>query len=178
MWIGARWEGFVPLFSVGKTDEPCTGRGSPVSVEPAMQLSTSNPWLLVFGIVAGFAIVFPLMWCFVVWLLSQIGGWSRLARRYTAGDRIVSGQRFNSVTGMVGGVSYRHVLTVHLNTEGFFIEPFVLFRIAHPRLFIPWGEVTARSPFRVLWWQSERLTIGAPKVGTITLPVDVLSQAR
>jgi hypothetical protein len=70
------------------------------------------------------------------------------------------------------------VLTVHLNAEGFFIEPFVLFRIAHPRLFIPWRDITARAPFRVLWWDAERLTIGQPKVGTITLPVNVLSKAQ
>lgn len=140
---------------------------------------TSEPidapvWLAV-AIVGGFVIFFPLMWCFVVWLLSQVGGWSALAQRYAAGDRPVSGEAHKSVTGMVGATSYRNILTLHLNEDGFFIEPMALFRIAHPRLFIPWQEVTDRSIVTLLWWQAERLTIGSPKVGSITLPVNILN---
>jgi len=137
----------------------------------------SPVWLAV-AIVGGFAIFFPLMWCFVVWLLSQIGGWSALAQRYAAGNRPVSGEVHKSVTGMVGATSYRNILTLHLNEDGFFIEPMALFRIAHPRLFIPWQDVTDRSIVTLLWWQAERLTIGSPKVGSITLPVDILSRRK
>ena len=135
------------------------------------------PAWLVFAIIGGFIIVFPLFWCGIVWLLSHLSGWQTLARHHLAGERTVAGQRHDSVTGMVGTVSYRHVLTVHLQEEGFFIEPFVLFRIGHPRLFIPWREISSRSARSVLWWQAERLAIGSPTVGSITLPVKVLETA-
>ena len=138
--------------------------------------STPAPPWLPFAIIGGFVIFFPLIWCCVVWLLSQIGGWSRLAKHYAARGAPVYGREFRSVTGMVGGTSYRGVLTVHVNEEGFFLEPMTLFRIAHPRLFIPWREVAERTSLSVLWWKAERLTIGAPKIGTITLPENVLAQ--
>lgn len=89
----------------------------------------TNPAWLVPAIIAGFAIGFPLFWYAVVWFLSLAGGWQRLARDYAAGSR--------SVFGMVGWVSYRFVLTVHVAGDGIFIAVMPLFRIGHPPLFIP-----------------------------------------
>ncbi|WP_265595201.1 hypothetical protein [Verrucomicrobium sp. BvORR106] len=48
--------------------------------------SSSPPfpiWLVAL-IPLAFFIVFPLFWCFVVWLISQFSGWSRLASTYAA----------------------------------------------------------------------------------------------
>lgn len=141
---------------------------------PPTTNETSSPAWLPFAIIGGFLIVFPLFWCAVVWFLSEVGGWRQLGRRYAAGDRPITGERFSGVVGMVGGVSYRYVLTLHVNTEGFFIEVMPLFKVGHPRLFIPWSEISERIPFRVLWWKGERLRIGQPVITTITLPANLL----
>jgi hypothetical protein len=143
-----------------------------------MDTATAAPdqFWLVLGIVGGFLVVFPAFWCFVVWILSRASGWHRLAQRHAAGNRLVSGACHGGVTGMVGVVSYRHVLTLHFNADGFFLEVMVLFRIGHPRLFIPWSEISTRTPRQVLWWKATSLSIGTPVITSITLPTDLLTQ--
>jgi hypothetical protein len=134
------------------------------------------PYWLIFAIIGGFLVVFPLFWCFVVWLISHVGGWQRLSKRYAAGNRPVTGARHNGIQGMVGVASYRGTLTLHFNADGFFVEVMPLFKIGHPRLFIPWTDISARKEIRLLWWKSERLSIGNPAVATITLPAALLEQ--
>lgn len=138
--------------------------------------ATPPPDWLIFAIIGGFLVVFPVFWCCVVWMLSRMSGWHTLAKRHAAGSRPMEGTCVGGVTGMVGGVSYRSTLTLHFNPDGFFLEVMPLFKPGHQRLFIPWSEVTARVPFRVLWWKAEKLTIGEPVIGTITLPADLLAR--
>lgn len=134
---------------------------------------TAPVWLP-FAIIGGFLIIFPLFWCGVVWLISRIGGWHRLARRYAAGDRLVTGTSTRLFGAMVGCASYRGCLTLHFNAEGFFMEVMPLFKIGHPRLFIPWSEISTRTPVSLLWWKAERVSIGRPVVSTVTLPAGLL----
>ena len=75
------------------------------------------PAWLPFAIIAAFLVVFPLMWCLVTGLLSVMGGWQRLAQTFAAGNRPVTGQARHGLNGMVGWVSYRFVLTVHVAPE-------------------------------------------------------------
>ena len=133
-------------------------------------------WLLMWAIVGGFLIIFPLFWCTVVGFLSWASGWRHLAARYASGKRPVTGACHRGLTGMVGGVSYRSSLTVCFESDGFFLEVMRLFRIGQPRLFIPWSEVTGRKPRAVLWWRATSLSIGMPVIGTITLPADLVEQ--
>lgn len=141
-------------------------------MEPIPAAAPDPNWPLTLGIIAGFLVVFPLIWCTVVWFLSHASGWQRLAQRYASGSRPVTGVRYSGLTGMVGGISYRSVLTVHFDRDGFFMEPMFLFRIGQPRLFIPWADVSARRPFAILWWRAVAMTVGEPKLGTISLPAD------
>lgn len=143
-----------------------------------MNTSTTDaaPEWLVFAIVGGFLVVFPLFWCVVVWILSRASGWHRLAARFACGGRLMTGARHRGVTGMVGLVSYRGTLTLHFDTDGFFMEVMPLFRIGHQRLFIPWSEISGRMPRRVLWWKSVSLSVGQPVISTITLPADLVDK--
>jgi hypothetical protein len=139
--------------------------------------TTSEPdWLLLLIIVGGFGIIFPLFWCFIVWILSRASGWHRLALRYPGANRPMTGARHAGVTGMVGVVSYRHVLTLHFESDGFFLEVMPLFRIGQPRVFIPWSEIAERKPFAMRWWNAIRLTVGHPEVATIRLPADLVEK--
>ncbi len=139
--------------------------------------SDPAPSWLIFAIVGGFFVIFPLFWCFVVWLISHVGGWQRLAKRYKAGEyRVVTGDLHKGVQGMVGIANYKGTLTLHFNAEGFFMEVMPLFKIGHPRLFIPWSEISARKDSNLLWWKRQRLSIGNPVVNTVTLPTGLLEQ--
>jgi hypothetical protein len=140
-------------------------------------MDSSSPFPTVVVVVlaiAGFLIVFPVFWCFIVFLISRIGGWGRLAKRYSAGDRQPSGESQRLGSGLVGASRYRGVLTIHQNDDGFFLEVSPLFRIGHPRLFIPWSEISERSHHEVLWAKTERITIGSPPVSKLTLPQNVI----
>ena len=147
--------------------------GYPIAIVADLAALPSPIWPIL-AVVGGFFVAFPVLWCLIVWLLSFVGGWRRLARHYLAGDRPVAGEPRSGFTGMVGVASYRSVLTLHLNREGFFVEVMPLFRIGHPRLYIPWSGISAREPCWVRLWKAERLTIGQPAVATLTLPRHLL----
>ncbi|MCB1278896.1 hypothetical protein [Prosthecobacter sp.] len=134
-------------------------------------------WLLV-AIIGGFFIVFPVFWCGVVWLLSRIGGWHLLAANHASGSRLVTGTCSSGITGRVGSMNYRNVLTLHADHDGFFLDVMPLFRVGHPRLFISWSEITASKPYRILFWKAECLSIGDPVITTITLPADWVANHR
>lgn len=137
-------------------------------------MASSDPLWIALMILGAFAVVFPLFWAAVLVLLSQIGGWSRLAQRFPAGDRPVTGEPRLASWAMVGPISYRFVLTVRVNADGFFLTIMPLFRIAHPPLFIPWMDVTGRKPWQFLWMHGERISIGEPHAATLTVPDGVI----
>ena len=120
-----------------------------------------------------FTIFFPLLWCGVVFLISRIGDWSRLAKHFSAPDRKPSGTLHKGVLGSVGISQYKYTLIVHLNDEGFFLENMWLFRIGHPRLFIPWSAVSKREKKQVLMFHFNILTIGEPKIGKVALALEL-----
>lgn len=134
-------------------------------------------WLPVF-IVLGFVIIFPLFWCGVVLLISYVGDWSSLKKKYAAPKgQQPFGEVHGGVFGWVGLSRYKFTLTVHLTPEGFFLENSPFFRVGHPRLFIPWSEVKERQRRQVLVWDMMVLTIGDPKVGKIALPAKLFEKA-
>ncbi|MFZ4682742.1 MAG: hypothetical protein ACOYMS_09585 [Terrimicrobiaceae bacterium] len=120
-------------------------------------------------IVAGCTLGLPLFWFGVVMLLSRLGDWHKLAKKYAAGDRVPSGERRTGVVGWVGVVNYKFTLTVHLAREGFFLETSLFFRPGHPRLFIPWNAISMRWAKHVRRWDIIVLNIGQPRDGLIAL---------
>ncbi len=76
------------------------------------------------------------------WLIGRISGWSTLANIYRA-----TGEFFGPTWKFQSGqfrwrMGYNHCLTFGANESGLFLSVFFLFRIGHPSLFIPWGDIT------------------------------------
>lgn len=94
----------------------------------------SFPWPL-------FPVLFIGMWVGILLVLSRFG-WGDLATVYRA-ERPFEGRRSHCVSAQVGKVSWRSSLTMGANAEGLFLVPMILFRVAHPALFIPWSDITA-----------------------------------
>lgn len=91
-----------------------------------------------------FPLFFVAMWCFVSILLASIGGWRVLARHYPTGSGF-HGRSFTFRSAQVGSVSYGACLTLGVNAEGLRMSILPMFRVAHPPLFVPWGDVTVRA---------------------------------
>ncbi|MCG8601715.1 MAG: hypothetical protein MI807_16360 [Verrucomicrobiales bacterium] len=134
--------------------------------------SQDMPVWVVILIPFAFLIMFPLIWCFVMWINSMVSGWGLLVRRYRA-DEVPTGQVWNSVHGSVGLVSYRGVLTCVTNPEGIYIRPGMLFRFAHPGLFIPWSEFSRVRRRNILWLRMVAARVGDPRAGSLSLDAKV-----
>lgn len=135
-----------------------------------MSNETGDPNLtLILLIIVGFPIAFVLVWSGVTLILSAIGGWKRIAAAFPGRDGL-DGRRHRRVTGMVGWVSYRAVLTVTVTPEGIGITVLPVFKAGHPPLFLPWSAI--RNPQRRSWlvFEAVSFTIGEPAVGRMTLP--------
>lgn len=142
----------------------------PTMIFASSSQTPSEPVWLPLLIIPVFFIVFPLFWCFVVKMISVVGGWGRLAKRFAAGDKAVTGKSFQMVTGMVGLSSYRNMLTIHFAEDGFFLDVMPIFRVGHPRLFIPWTAISNHKSVNRVLWKATKLWIGSPSVGTVHLP--------
>lgn len=81
-----------------------------------------------------------LWWCFIMWTVSHLCGWSALARHYRA-EESFRGSRFHFRSGKIGSGNYNACLTVGANSDGLSLAVIFPFRVAHPPLFIPWTDL-------------------------------------
>jgi hypothetical protein len=107
-----------------------------------MQPENPTSLLLLLLIVIVFPVFFVSIWCSVVWLLSHLGGWARLASFYRA-FKPFTGQMWTWRGGRLGFVNYRGVLTVGADPAGLYLAVMSLFRVGHAPLWIPWSEIEA-----------------------------------
>ena len=112
--------------------------------------------LIVFLPILLFFVFFPLLWCGVIFLVAQIGGWAQLAQVYRF-DRKFRGQSWSMQSAaMRWGCSYNSVLTFGANDEGLYIVPLIFFRFAHPPLFIPWYDLSVMRINGIFWYAQLR----------------------
>ncbi len=127
----------------------------------------AHPVLFPLLIVAGFCVVFPLIWCGVVWIISRFG-WARLARHYALSGK-PDGEPQPVMCGMVSAATYRGVMRFLPDADGFYLWTSVFFRAGHPLLYIPWSDVTAGPIETSRRYQFVVLKIGDPPVATVRL---------
>ena len=88
--------------------------------------------------------LFGAMWIGINALLSILGGWFTLAKRFRA-ESEPTGDQFRFVSGSMGiryfPVNYRNCLFVIVSSTGVHISVLFLFRVMSPPLFIPWSDV-------------------------------------
>jgi hypothetical protein len=132
--------------------------------------------LAIVALVTGLLVAIPAFWCFVVFVLSHVSGWQRLAASYPAHEP-PRGTRFAGQSGSVGGVSYRNCLTVHVAADGLFLATPFFFRFAHKPLFIPWSAVRNQKPIKFLWHEAMSFEVGAPPAARLRLPVRIFEES-
>jgi hypothetical protein len=97
-----------------------------------------------FWVLPLFPIVFVGFWLAIAYLLSFVSGWRALAAHY-ATDQPPTGVQFGFNSASLRGVSFRGSLNLAVADEGLFLWPFLLFRPAFTRLFVPWSDLTATT---------------------------------
>ncbi len=127
-----------------------------------MDLETLGNFLL---ILAGFTVFFVSLWIFVLFIISLLGGWARLATCYRAPGAF-EGPQWHFQSGHLGLTRYKGILTFGADREGLYLAVFPLFRINHPPLWIPWSEITMVESSRFLFM---RTTLTFAQVPGITL---------
>ncbi|MFZ2490141.1 MAG: hypothetical protein WA208_01520 [Thermoanaerobaculia bacterium] len=99
----------------------------------------------------------PVFWILASVALSVIGGWSRLASVYRATIWPEHGYVWKGQSGaMRFGTHYGGCLNIAADQNGLYLKPFLLFRIGHPPLFIPWNHVAATEKTT---WFMKRLAL-------------------
>jgi hypothetical protein len=109
-------------------------------------LLAQNP-LLWFGPLIGIALA--TFWIGLLYSMSALGGWRRLARAYPAVDASATTQdmsavrRFHFCSGGFTWVNYSACLTFSVDRDYLHLAVQLPIRPAHPPLSIPWSEISA-----------------------------------
>ena len=82
-------------------------------------------------------------------LSSRVGGWHDLAEGY-ATSASCRGTRLWCRPAQVGFVRYGAVIQLGADTTGLYMSLLIPFRIAHPALFFPWHDISAKK-IRAVW---------------------------
>jgi hypothetical protein len=77
----------------------------------------------------------------ILWLLSRISGWRKLATHYRA-TRPLEGPSFAFRSGSVGLMNYRSCLWLNADPEGFGLRNIPPFGLFDPPILIPWSELS------------------------------------
>ena len=97
---------------------------------------------------ASYILFFIILWICVCKLLSAIGGWRSLAGDYQA-HASFDGQKlwFKSVT-LRRWTNYNNCVNMGADKYGLFLSVFLIFRIGHPPLYIPWTDISTEAVSR------------------------------
>ncbi len=130
--------------------------------------------MFVFSTFAFIALMFVLLAGFVVGvvflslnLFARVSGLTQLFERYPAGHE-PRGDKLTNQHAMIGAVRYRFCTTYILGAEGLYMwvrAPLT----KYPPVLIPWSEVKSLQETMLYWQKALRLTIGEPKLATLTL---------
>jgi hypothetical protein len=86
-------------------------------------------------------LVIVLFWVVMCRLIARVGGWRALAETYPA-DMPFTGAWMRFQSGQMRySLNYSGMLSVAADRQGLRLSVFLLFRIGHPDLFIPWSQV-------------------------------------
>jgi hypothetical protein len=111
-----------------------------------------------------FTVVFPLffltLWCTVCLVLSRVGGWALLARRFRSDPRFPGKTWGWQSARMRSFCNYNHCLTFGSDPSGLYMSVMLLFRIGSPPLLIPWTEVTVWKRRKILFFRFVELRLG------------------
>lgn len=115
-----------------------------------------------------FPFIFGGIWCAACFGMSRIGGWRRLAEKFSS-RKGPSGRRFWFQSGRVGKVRYSSCLTIYSSAKGLYLSVWLPFRPGHPPLLIPWEVMRNATSHRFLWMEAVAFEVGTPRITAMEL---------
>ena len=113
-----------------------------------------------------FPLLFISLWLTIMFFLAQLGGWTRLSKKYLYNKNTsqVSWQGFKS--GQVGLVNYGNCLWIGVSTDGLYLKtgPFFLYSAFHPQLFFPWSQIISIEERKHMWTKSWEIKLNDSNV--------------
>ena len=130
-------------------------------------------WLLVALIILVWPLFFIALWSAIVYGMSRLGGWHRLARTHGSAALAPEGRIYQAITGMIGISSYKRVLTIICSDKGMLVTVRWVFRMGHPPLFIAWSDVRNARRMTLFYRDYVAFDIGDPRIASMRLPLQV-----
>lgn len=137
-------------------------------------LTQPTPWILVSMLIIGGVLWFCILFFGLLYLFQHVGGWARLARYFCAPGE-PPGFRVTRRSIRVGAVRYRFTTTIVISQYGLYLRTGMPF---HPPLLIPWQAVAGIRASRLYWFPAFTLSIGEPRLATVTLHQDLFAQLQ
>lgn len=107
---------------------------------------------------------FVALWCLVLFLIALVGGWRGLATRFGV-PTLPAGTTFWMQSARFGWLAnYNNVLTVVVTPDGVGFVPFVLFRVGHEPIFVPFSALSAAESTRMFFTTAAVLRIGPQRI--------------
>jgi hypothetical protein len=113
---------------------------------------------------------------FLSGLFARRGGYAALAERFATTEPPPE-PAFHGYSVMLDNtVAYKFCVTLAASAAGLYVHPQPRGLGDHPAVLIPWEQIGRVEKARLYWRPGVRLTIGEPRVASITLFADLWEQ--
>src|SRR5438270_1256635 len=89
--------------------------------------------------------------------IARLTGWARLAQSFRT-ERPLPSTAFTTSANFRYSAGYHNALRAGADAEGLYLSTWL--PAAHPRLFIPWAEITIQPPGRTLFLRTQNILLG------------------
>lgn len=115
----------------------------------------------------------------VFFLISRLGGWALLTRRFRASDDWC-GESWGWQSGQLRGwCNYNHCLNVGASPEALYLAVQIPFQLFHPPLVIPWSEIEVETgKYFFGFYDSAKFRVGTEERVTVRVYGKLVDRVR
>lgn len=103
----------------------------------------------------GFLVVFPILWCGIVFLTASLGGWRSLAEQFPVPSVLkeTKPKKIYSATSLKINLlgNYSGIIEAKLYSEGILLTTGPFFKFGHPSIFLPKNRITHAKMGKILF---------------------------
>lgn len=102
-------------------------------------------------------------------LFARGGGYAALVERFGTGSQPPAGALRGQTVMMDRTVAYKYCVTLAALPEGLYFRVDAAGLRAQPAVLVPWPQVVAVERARLYWRPAVKLTIGSPRLTSLTI---------